>query len=115
MRMGQETLTKVHLTKVSDGEAKAFLEMARKHNDSDCHNVSEKKPQRDIDSPDEEINAFETEETRKRCLKLASIIAASELPWSMAIQEAEQELSDLIKRVDSQTKNEVAKRIRGFS
>lgn len=113
--MGQETLTKVHLTKASGGEAKALLEMARKHNDCDCHNVSEKKPQRAIDSPHEEINPFETEETRKKCLELAGIIAASELPWSLAIQEAEQELSDFLKRVDSQTRNEVAKRIRGFS
>ena len=56
-----------------------------------------------------------TEETKKRCLELADIIAASELPWSKAIQEAEQELSNLIKRVDAQTKKEVAERIRGFS
>ena len=115
MRTGQETLTKVNLTKVSGGEPKALLEMAQKHPDSDCHNVSGKKPQRAIDSPHEEIKPFETEETKKRCLELADIIAASELPWSMAIQEAEQELSDLIKRVDSQTRNEVAKRILGFS
>ena len=58
---------------------------------------------------------METEETKKRCLELAEIIAASELPWSEAIQKAEQELSDLKKRVNAQTRKEVAERIRGFS
>jgi hypothetical protein len=77
--------------------------------------MSEKKCRRGIGPPQEEIKAIETEETKKRCLELADIIGASELPWSKVIQEAEQELSDLIKRVDAQTRKEVAKRIRGFS
>ena len=115
MRMGRETLAKVKLRKASEGKAKALLDMAQKHHDSDCHNVSEKKPQRGSGPPQEETKAIETEKTKKRCLELADIIAASELPWSKAIQEAEQELSDLIKRVDDQTRKEVAKRIRGFS
>jgi hypothetical protein len=103
------------LTKASEGKAKAHLDVAQKHHDSDCHNVSNTKRQRGIGPPQEEIKAIETEETKKRCLELADIIGASELPWSKAIQEAEQELSDLIKRVDAQTRKEVAKRIRGFS
>ena len=88
---------------------------SQKRHDSDCENVSEKQRQRDIGPPQEEAKAVETEETKKRCLELADIIAASELPWSKSIQEAEQELSDLIKRVDPQTRKEVANRIRGFS
>ena len=115
MRMGRETLAKVKLTKSSEEKAKALLDMARKRLDSDCHNAPEKKRQRGIGSPQEEIKAIETEETKQRCLELADIIAASELPWSKAIQDAEQELSDLIKSVDAQTRKEVAKRIRGFS
>lgn len=89
--------------------------MARKLQNSDCHNESELKHAQDIGSPQEEIKAIETEEAKMRCFELADIIAASELPWSMAIQEAEQELSDLIKRIDPQTRNEVARRIRGYS
>ena len=89
--------------------------MARKHHDSDCHDGSEKKRQRGTGSPQEEIKPIETEETKKRCLELADIIAASELPWSKAIQDVEQELSDLINSVDGQIRKEVAKRIRGFS
>jgi len=115
IREGRETLAKVKLTKASEGKAKALLDVARKHHDSDCHDGSEKKRQRGTGSPQEEIKPIETKETKKRCLELADIIAASELPWSKAMQEAEQELSDLIKRVDGQTRNEVAERIRGFS
>ena len=103
------------MTKAIEGKAKAILDVAQKHHDSDCHDGSEIKPQRSTGSPQEEIKVIETEETKKRCLELADIIAASELPWSKAMQKAEQELSDLIKRVDGQTRNEVAKRIRGFS
>jgi len=103
------------LTKAIEGKAKATLDVAQKHHDSDCHDGSENKRQPGTGSPQEEIKAIETEETKKRCLELADMIAASELPWSKAIQEAEQELSDLIQRVDGQTRNEVAKRIRGFS
>jgi len=103
------------LTKASEGKAKALLDMAQKHHDSDCHNVSEKQRHRAIGPAQEEIKANETEETKKRCLELADIIAASELPWSKAIQEAEQELSILIKSGDGQTRQDVAKRIRGFS
>jgi hypothetical protein len=103
------------LTKAIEGKTKAILDVAQKHHHSDCHDGSENKRQRGTGSPQEEIKAIETEETKKRCLELADIIAASELPWSKAMQNAEQELSDLIKRVDGQTRNEVAKRIRGFS
>jgi len=113
--MGRETLAKVKLTKSSEEKAKALLDMAQKHHDSDCHNVAEKTRQRGIGPPQDEINAIDTEEAKQRCLELADIIAASELPWSKAIQDAEQELSDLIKSVDAQTRKEVAKRIRGFS
>ena len=112
---GTRDARKVNLTKASEGKAKALLDMARKHHDSDCQNTFEKKRQRGNGSPQEEIKVSETDETKKRCLELADIIAASELPWSKAMQKAEQELSDLIKRVDGQTRNEVAKRIRGFS
>lgn len=52
---------------------------------------------------------------RRRALELAEIIASSELPWSKAIQEAEQELRDVLKKVDPQTLKEVMERIRGFS
>ena len=93
----------------------ASSEMARKRKNSDSHNDAGLKHEPDIGSPQEEIKVIETEETKKRCFELADIIAASELPWSMAIQEAEQELSDLIKRIDPQTRNEVARRIRGYS
>ena len=115
MQTGRETLAKVKLTKAIEGKAKAILDVAQKHHDSDCHDGSENKCQRGTGSPREEIKAIETEEMKKRCLELADMIAASELPWSKAMQNAEQELSDLIKRVDGQTRNEVAKRIRGFS
>jgi len=103
------------MAKASEGKAKARLDVAQKHHDSDCNNVSGKKRRRGIGPPQEEIKSIETEETKKRCLEHADIIGASELPWSKVIQEAEQELSDLIKRVDGQTRKEVAKRIRGFS
>ena len=89
--------------------------MARKRKNSDFYDEAELKHEGDIGSSQEQIKVIETEETKKRCFKLADIIAASELPWSMAIQEAEQELSDLIKRIDPQTRNEVARRIRGYS
>jgi len=115
IREGRETLAKVKLTKASEGKAKVLLDVEQKHHDSDCQIVSETKRQRGNGLPQEEIKAIETEDTKKRCLELADIIAASELPWSKAMQEAEQELSDLIKRVDGQTRNEVAERIRGFS
>ena len=91
------------------------MHMARKRHDSDCDKVSDKKPQPGMGPPQEEIKAIEAEETKRRCLELADIIAASELPWSKAIQDAEQQLSDLIKSVDAQTRKEVAKRIRGYT
>lgn len=55
------------------------------------------------------------EESKKRCLELADIIIASQLPWSSAVQKAEREVSDLINRVDAQTRLEVAKWIRGVA
>mgnify|MGYP001591335540 CR=1 FL=1 len=55
------------------------------------------------------------EETRKRALKLADIIAASEELSSKVIHEATQELNEHLKKLDSQTQKEVMERIRGYS
>jgi len=55
------------------------------------------------------------EEIQKRALELADVIASSILPWSKEVREAEQELTELVKRVDSQTQKQVMERIRGFS
>ena len=55
------------------------------------------------------------EKTRKRALELADIIALSELPWSKTVQEAEQEFTELLKKVDPETQKEVMERIRGYS
>lgn len=55
------------------------------------------------------------EETRKRALKLADIIASTEELSSKVIQEATQELKDHLKKLDWQTQKEVMERIRGYS
>ena len=55
------------------------------------------------------------EETRKRALKLADIIASSEELSSRVIHEATQELNKQLKRLDSQTQKEITERIRGYS
>ena len=55
------------------------------------------------------------EETRKRALKLADIVAASEELSSKVIHEATQELNEHLKKLDWQTQKEVMERIRGFS
>jgi len=55
------------------------------------------------------------EKTRKRVLELADIVASSEPPFSQEVHEAEQELNEHLKKVDSQTQKEVMERIRGYS
>lgn len=55
------------------------------------------------------------EETRKRALKLADIIASSEELSSKVIHEATQELNEHLKKLDSQTQKEIMERIRGYS
>jgi hypothetical protein len=55
------------------------------------------------------------ENRRKRALELADVIASSILPWSKEVREAEQELTELLKKVDSQTQKQVMERIRGYS
>lgn len=54
------------------------------------------------------------EDTRKRALELANMIASSELPWSKAIEEVEQELTEVLKKADLQTRKEIIERIRGL-
>ena len=53
--------------------------------------------------------------TRTRALELADIIASSEMPWSKTVREAEQELTELLKKVDGETQKEIMERIRGYS
>lgn len=55
------------------------------------------------------------EETRRQALKLAHMIASSEEPFSKAIHEAEEKLSEYLKKVDPQTQREIMERIRGYS
>ena len=55
------------------------------------------------------------EETRKKALMLAHMIASSEDPFSTAIREAEEKLNEYIKKVDPQTQKEIMERIRGYS
>ncbi len=59
--------------------------------------------------------AREMEETKKRALNLADIIASSEELSSKVIHEATQELNEHLKELDSQTQKEVMERIRGYS
>ncbi|MBI4490623.1 MAG: hypothetical protein HY694_16180 [Deltaproteobacteria bacterium] len=55
------------------------------------------------------------EETKKRALKLADIIASSEEPFSKVIDEAKQELREHLKNLDGKTQKEIMERIRGYS
>ena len=55
------------------------------------------------------------DKTRERALELADIVASSTLPWSKEIRKAEEELTEILKKADSQTQKEVMERIRGFS
>lgn len=55
------------------------------------------------------------ENTRKRALELADIVASTEAPFSTALQEAKQELQEHLKKLDPQTLREVMERIRGYS
>jgi hypothetical protein len=55
------------------------------------------------------------EETRRRALKLADIVAASEELSANVIREATQELNEHLKKLDSRTQKEVMERIRGYS
>jgi len=55
------------------------------------------------------------EDLRKRALELADIIASSMLPWPKEVQEAEEELREILKKVDSKTQKQVMERIRGYS
>ena len=55
------------------------------------------------------------ESAKKRALELADIIASPEEPSSKILYEANQELKEHLKKLDSQTLKEVMERIRGYS
>ncbi len=54
------------------------------------------------------------EDIRRRALELVDMIASSKLPWSKAIEEVEQELTEVLKKADLQTRKEIMERIRGL-
>lgn len=54
------------------------------------------------------------EETRRRALKLVDIIASSKLPWSKAIEEVEQDLTEVLKNADLRIRKEIRERIHGL-
>lgn len=54
------------------------------------------------------------ENIRRKALELVDIIASSELPWSKAIEEVEQELTEVLKKASPQIRKEIKERIRGL-
>lgn len=54
-------------------------------------------------------------DAKKRALELADIIAFREDLFSKAIREAKRELTDHLRKLDSETVKEVMERIRGYS
>ncbi|MBI4528100.1 MAG: hypothetical protein HY695_30260 [Deltaproteobacteria bacterium] len=55
------------------------------------------------------------EETRKKALKLAEFIGTTKDLSSNAVHEAEDELREYLKIVDSDTQKEIMERIRAYS